>query len=134
MKISFDIHGVIDHDPKFFENVAKKLFDSGHEVYIITGSTFSDAIDDLKKVGFNLKYITEIFSVTDYLVNNGHKWKLDKHKRPSFKKSLWVNCKAEIAKNKKIDFHIDDHAEYLNKFEISCALYDEGKFTIVKLV
>lgn len=133
VKISIDLHGVIETDTKKFEAYAKELMEDGHEVYILTGSSYVDSISELAELKFNLNYITEIISVTDYLLDKDVPWELDKWERPSFHPSVWWGAKGVIARERNIDFHIDDREEYEKTFTTPFALYRDSAFTITKV-
>lgn len=127
MNISLDLHGVITADPIGFEEYAKSLVKSGHKVYILTGASYTDAISELAELRFNLNYVTEILSVTDYLLEKEVPWEYDQYDRPSFHESVWWGCKGSIARKKKIDLHIDDSIDFEKHFTTSFLLYSGGK-------
>lgn len=124
MRISLDLHGVIDKDPKGFNEYAKELVKNGHEVYILTGSSYEDAISELAEVKFNLQNIKEIISTTDYLLDKNTSWELDKWQRPVFNEFLWWGVKGNIARARKFDLHIDDCIKYEKTFTTPFALYE----------
>lgn len=124
MKLGLDIHGVCDSNP-IFKEIGKAMMDAGHEVYIITGSSRSDAIQELTQIGMiGGRHYSAIFSITDYLINNGVsvKWK-DEH-NPVFDSHLWDTAKAEFCSMEKIDLHIDDSNVYASYFVSPCAIYN----------
>ena len=133
MKISLDLHGVIQANPKMFGEYAQELMEDGHEVYILTGSAYTDAISELAELKFNLNYITEIISVTDYLLDKDIPWQLDKWGRPSFDPSVWWGAKGQIARERGIDLHIDDYERYGLTFSTPFALYKDGEIIITKV-
>ena len=126
MKISLDLHGVIKADPEHFNEYAEELANDGHEIYILTGSSYSDAVAELTEIKFNLKNIKEIISTTDYLLEKDVPWELDVWGRPTFNSFIWWGTKAVIARERKFDLHIDDNKEYGKTFSTPFMLY-EGK-------
>lgn len=130
MFISIDLHGVIDSNPEKFEEYAKELTEDGHDVYILTGSSYVDAIEELSKLKFDLQYITDILSITDILIDRGYDWEYDKWGRPSFDAKIWWYAKGNIAKEYNIDLHIDDRYEFCSSFTTPFALYKKNKLII----
>lgn len=123
MNISLDLHGVIDADPKGYEEYAKELKEGGNNVYILTGSSYIDAISELAELKFNLNYITEIISITDHLLDKEVPWEYDQYDRPSFHESVWWGCKGSIARDRNIDLHIDDCIKFEKYFTTPFLLY-----------
>lgn len=126
MNISLDLHGVIDADPKGFEEYVKELKEKGHNVFILTGSSYTDAISELAELKFNLNYVTEIISITDYLLDKKVSWEYDQHNRPSFHESVWWACKGVVARERNIDLHTDDCIKFEKYFTTPFILY-KGK-------
>lgn len=124
MKISIDLHGTLDKDPKGFSEYIDELAHDGHQVYILTGSTYTDAISELAELKLNLGNITEIKSVTDYLLKKQIPWENDKHGRPIFDESVWYGAKAAIARSEGFDLHIDDCIKFEKTFTTPFLLYE----------
>ncbi len=116
IKVSIDLHGVIDEDKEKWESFARDLYEDNNKVYILTGSSYNDALDDLNSLGFDLTIIEEIISTTDYLINEGYKWEYDKHNRPSFELPAWWGAKAELIKKYNIELHFDNESRYKGYF------------------
>lgn len=112
LKIGIDIHGVIDKYP-FFKEMAKCMLAGGHEIHIITGTTFTKAKNDLRSIGMvsTINY-TNIFSVTDKLIANNIpvKWKTPND--PIFPDDIWNKAKADYCTANNIDIHFDDSDIY----------------------
>jgi len=131
MNISIDLHGVIDCDPKGFEEYAQELSDDGHNVFILTGASYTDALAELAELKFNLKYIKKIISLTDYLLEKDLPFTYDKYNRPYFHDDIWWGAKACIAREQNINLHIDDCIQYQTTFTTPFLLY-EGSLEIDK--
>lgn len=115
MKIGFDIHGVIDYNPKRFSILSKKLIADVHEVHIITGSMKNESIENqLKELGI---HYTNFFSVSDYLISKGEKVTFTDPDNPWFESDAWNRAKGEYCKSQKIDIHFDDTRMYGNFFD-----------------
>lgn len=129
MNVSFDLHGVIDKDPKLFSEMMGELYDDGHTVYVLTDSTFENAIAELAKL--RTKFVFKcILSTTDYLMKQNDNWEYDQHGRPSWHPDIWWAAKAQICKDYKIDVHYDNCEEYaLRSGEETVILYD-GDFRV----
>lgn len=125
MNLSLDIHGVIDHDPEAFRQLAHRVRDEGGEVTIISGSLPDTLLMHLMQ--YNIPHNRWI-SVTQYLLNRGYPWEYDKHHRPSFNIDVWNSGKGNIIRelNKRggaIDIHIDDTAIYGESFPEETLFY-----------
>jgi nicotinate (nicotinamide) nucleotide adenylyltransferase len=109
-KIGLDFHNCITFMPDTLKKLSGIIYNSGNEVHIITGRSIND---EFKKElnGYNIEY-NYIFSITDYLENNGFKYKLDDKGGKVFDKDLWNNCKADYCRRKRIDIMIDDSEIY----------------------
>jgi hypothetical protein len=115
MKIGLDVHGVCDSNPKFFAELSRLFVEAGHEVIIITGKMKSHgAIDEIEKLGITY---TKFFSIIDYHIKKGTEIKYDDTGNPWIDDDTWNKTKAEICKNEKVDFHIDDSSIYGKFFE-----------------
>jgi hydroxymethylpyrimidine pyrophosphatase-like HAD family hydrolase len=124
MRISLDLHGVVNANPNGFAEYAKQMTEDGHEVYILTGSAYADAISELAEMKFDLRNIKEIISTTDYLLDKDVPWEYDHYGRPSFNPTVWWGAKGQIAREKNIDLHIDDGVEYEKTFTTPFMLYE----------
>ncbi len=67
MKISLDIHGVIDSMPQLFSFLSDAIIKNGGEVHIVTGGRWDEKLENQLNE-FNIKW-THKFSVYDYLKN-----------------------------------------------------------------
>jgi hypothetical protein len=119
-KIGLDLHGVIDSIPGFFQFLSTSVVNSGGEVHIITGGSWSkDLEDELNKYG--VKW-THKFSVYDHLIQKNINV-VGEYKFPDgtiqkrFEDGHWDMVKAEYCKENGIDLHIDDTLIYNEHFE-----------------
>lgn len=110
MKFGFDLHKVIDAEPKFFSELSEILIKAGHKVHIVTGSRITDA---LKKelVTYNMRW-TKLFSITDHHIDLGNEVKFDDNNKPWIHPDLWNPTKGHYCRKEKIVFHIDDAEDY----------------------
>lgn len=115
MKIGFDIHGVIDHNPEFFSILSNKLIKAGHDVYIITGLMKTDKVVNILK-DFEIIY-SHFFSVSDYLISIGKNVRFSDPDNPWFDSDVWIKCKGEFCDKEGIDIHFDDTFEYGKYFK-----------------
>lgn len=121
IKVGLDIHGMIDHDPKFFAELSRVLVASGHEVHIMTGSHITDAvIEELKR--YNMHW-TELFSIADYYKTKKdvQMW-YDEQNRPWVSPELWNQAKAKYAEAAGLDLTLDDTASYQDYFVTSVGI------------
>lgn len=122
LKFGFDIHGVIDAMPDVFALLSNLLVDAGHEVHILTGSKWNDAIEqNLHDMG--LKW-THHFSITDHHISIGTPMKYDPNPEHPWIDTgdkdqdnvLWDKAKADYCQLHEIDLHIDDTMRYNDYF------------------
>lgn len=119
MKISLDIHGVIDACPQLFAFLSDSVIKNGGEIHIVTGGTFNEDLKSQLK-SFNIKY-THVFSVYDYLIEtNGSTYGdivfPDGTIQKKFKDEVWDSTKADYCKRNDISLHLDDTLIYNNYF------------------
>jgi hypothetical protein len=109
MKIGFDIHGVIDKNPKLFSELINTFREKGYEIHILTGSLISkELLDELDS--YEIKY-DKLFSILEYHKSTGTKmwedergWWIDQ--------DVWDKTKGEYCEKNNIKFHIDDTRIY----------------------
>jgi hypothetical protein len=118
MKLSLDIHGVIDALPSFFSSLSKAIVASGGEVHILTGGTWTEELEEqIKKHGI---VWTHTFSVYNHLIETGVKITgeivfPDGKTQKKFEDGHWDKAKGDYCKKHNIDLHIDDTLIY-NEF------------------
>lgn len=109
MKFGFDLHGVIDTNPKFFSEFTKFLVDGGHEVHILTGPKRFRVRPDLKEMGI---VYTHLFSIHEWALENKHEVIKDVKGDPHVDPYIWDKAKGEYAKEHELDLHLDDSDIY----------------------
>jgi len=119
MKFGFDIHGVIDALPKTFAFLSKAIVESGGEVHILTGGSWTPEIDQqLKSYGV---VWTHSFSVYDHLIEKGVNIVgqiqfPDGTIQKKFEDGHWDKVKSEYCLKHNIDLHLDDTLIYNEHF------------------
>lgn len=118
MKIGLDLHGVIDAHPEKFVALAKAIIWGGGQVIICTGSRNDEKlINQLLNYNNGGKWWTNIFSITDYLIESGVPHTPSSDGGVKVDNEAWDRVKGDWAKRENIDFHIDDSPEYGKYFE-----------------
>jgi len=129
MKLSLDIHGVIDYKPEIFSFISKSVIASGGEVHIVTGGSWREELIELvKKSGV---VWTHHFSVYDYLKGIGAEedGKIqfpDGTIQRKFDSELWDSIKGKYCMEMEIDLHIDDTEAYCKYFTTPFLLFKSG--------
>ena len=119
MNLGLDIHGVLDHHPKKYIELAMcvRAGAPANKVYVITGPSKDKARQELLALSNGLIFWDEIHSISDYIRENnvpftederGHLWTLTTDD--------WDKVKGTICKQLKIDLHIDDSPNYEKYF------------------
>ena len=133
IKISIDLHGVIDALPELFSFLSNSIINSGGELHIVTGGSWTKEVEDqLNKNG--IKW-THSFSVYDYLLSVNTKVVgtvqfPDGTIQKKFEDGVWDSVKAEYCLKNNISLHIDDTLIYNDHFKTPfCRLWSHsGKF------
>jgi len=118
-KLGLDFHGVVDSLSSEFKLLSKLLVDSGNEVHIITGGSWTKELEeDLKEYGISW---THSFSVYDYLLEVGTpitgQYKFtDGTVQNRFVDGHWDRIKGEYCKKHNISLHLDDTLIYNDFF------------------
>lgn len=131
MKVGLDIHGVINKYPERFKKLSQRLRvvteltrelkmvdvegDKWEdEVHIITGSMQTEElIQEIR--GYGIWY-THFFSVSDYLISQGHTPSWSSPNDPWFNKDVWTRAKGDYCARVGIDMHFDDSRVYCKYF------------------
>lgn len=119
MKLSLDIHGVLDALPEFFSPLTKSIVESGGEIHILTGGTWSEDLEKkLKDYGI---VWTHCFSVYNHLIEIGVKITgeikfPDGTIQKKFEDVEWDKAKGEYCSKNNINLHIDDTLIYNEYF------------------
>ena len=117
MIVAFDIHGVIDAID--LSKVAKKLYDEGHKVLILTGMHWSDEAEAyLKEYGFEKGFnFNKYLSVSDYHKDLGTDMYYDERGRPWLDPDTWNCTKSQICHDLNVDVLVDDSIVYARYFD-----------------
>lgn len=115
IKFGFDIHGVCDALPEVFGPLTTLLVEAGHEVHILTGSMWTDKIDEELR-GYGVRY-THKFSISDYRIAQGHEVTFDEKGTPWMTGELWDSAKGEYCMEQGINLHLDDTLKYNDYFK-----------------
>ena len=115
MNIGLDLHGVIDHNPDAFRDLAEQILREKGLVIVISGALLDDLEYqiDVLQIPFS-----RLYSITDYLVHtHPTEYIYDKYGRPSFPIQMWNAAKGNIIRMLRteaisVDIHIDDNPEY----------------------
>lgn len=117
-RIGVDLHGVITHEPEKYKIFMSNMISLGFEVYVLTGSTYQDARNELGQLRFiQGQHYTNIVSVTDYLLSQDRDWHYDKHHRPWFDNDTWDRTKGDLAEELGLKAHYDDTLRYKKYFK-----------------
>lgn len=131
MKVSFDLHGVIDDMPDVMKFIMSAIIDKGGEVHIITGSTTERARQELKSLGFVLNtHYTHLIGLPDFLHSRDKQIIRINQKfgNPEFSDLDWNSAKAQYCSENKINLHFDDTLEYGKYFRTPfCRLWTKDK-------
>lgn len=119
IKLSLDIHGVVDAMPDFFSFLSAAIVNSGGELHILTGGEWNDDFEKMLN-DLGIKW-THKFSVYDHLKEGdyeviGQVQFPDGTIQKKFKNEDWDRIKGEYCKEREIDLHIDDTLAYNDYF------------------
>ncbi len=136
MKISLDLHGVIDSDPKFFAVFTETLYRQRCEIHVVTGQEISvELTKQLKNYGIIYDHL---FSITSYhkVIGSTVKYKDGNLLHPLIDPKLWDPTKAEYCRNENINVHIDDSRHYGKYFiyNTKYVKYDDKIKKLLELV
>ena len=119
MRIGLDIHGVLDHHPEKYIELAKcvRAGAPANRVYVITGPSKEKAREELLVLSKGFIFWDEIYSIVDYIkehniphttTKDGKVWTLVNED--------WNKVKGLLCEELKLDLHIDDSVEYEQYF------------------
>lgn len=115
-KVGFDIHGVIDKDPKLFSKLTKRLISGGYEVHILTGQEWESVTGELRDWGIGY---THHFSILDYCKEQGHPIMI-RGESKWVDGGIWDSAKGEYAKRVGLGIHFDNDLHYGRYFPEGC--------------
>lgn len=115
MKVSFDLHGVLNDLPDVFQFLTEAIIDKGGEVHIITGSTTEKALLELEELGFKegLNF-TKVVGLPNYLEDLGCV-SIGVNRQfgnLEYSDTDWNSAKGYYCKQNEINLHFDDTLEY----------------------
>lgn len=119
MKISFDLHGVLNDMPETFQFLTEAILEKGGEVHIITGSTTEKALIELENLGFKKgNHFNEVIGLPDYLKSLGCNSVRYNKEFNNFEYSNedWDSAKGLYCRENGIDLHFDDTLKYGDYF------------------
>jgi len=115
MNIGLDIHGCIDKYPSEFRELTHRWYRNKHSIYIITGQSWSEVVDEVDGAG--VAY-TDTFSIVDHHLKiwtpmwkndpRGKGWWMDA--------TTWLLSKGTYCQESNINIHFDDTLEYAQYF------------------
>lgn len=122
MKIGLDLHGVVDRFTREFTLATRKWVSSGHEVHIVTGSSWASVVRQID--GYGISY-THSFSIVDYhreiktpMESRESGWWMDP--------ITWDKTKGDYAARAGLSIHFEDSPEYAKWFPPSCTFIYVG--------
>lgn len=121
-KIGIDFHGVLDLDSDKFRTIAKFAVKAGHEVHILTGSSWEKFIVESHGLLEEGTHYTHFFSVCDYLIEKGVENRGNLN-FPMFDSDIWNEAKGEYAFYTGLDEHFDDCEIYATNFPKTCVFH-----------
>ena len=112
-KVGFDIHGLINKNPKLFSAIIKDLKQLGYEIHILTGASIDNSIiKELK--GYGIEYDV-LFSISDFHKRKGtHMWENDDGWW--LDDDEWNRTKGDYCEREGISVCIDDTEVYGDYF------------------
>ena len=114
MKIGFDIHGVIDTNPKYFSGLIKRYRDQGHKVHIITGTPCLEMAPKLRE--WDIRF-DGYFSIAEWCLSHSSTVTVREDGQVFDEDEVWNNAKANYCDREGIHIHVDDSEVYRDTFE-----------------
>jgi len=117
MILGIDLHGVIDHDIKYFKSMLKNTMPF-QKIYIISGPPKADIEEELSRHGLYLGlHFNKVLSIVDFLKERGIKMWTDINGQWWASEEDWWSSKAEICEKHNVDIMIDDKEKYRQYFK-----------------
>lgn len=118
-KLGLDLHGVVDVLPEVFSFMTNAIVNSGGEVHILTGGSWTPELEEqVRKYG--IKW-THTFSVYDHLIEIGAETTgevqfPDGTIQKKFNNEDWDHVKSNYCRDNNISLHLDDTLIYNDYF------------------
>lgn len=119
MRIGFDLHGVLDSYPTKFKAIIKLLEKTDITFAIVSGPPREKIEEELTKLGFEWSDFYDIYSVVDYLYNDGVEFDETDPDNLWCDDNIWWDSKARICQQHDIDFLVDDSLKYKPAFKLT---------------
>ena len=128
LKFGFDVHNVLDAQPKTIKAIMRALINDGHEVHIITGSKKGKRIFNYsEKYGVLLEiHYTHFFSISSHLISKEVPVTYIKG-NPMFNEDIWNKTKGEYCSRNNISLMLDDSKLYGENFKTPYARFFHNK-------
>lgn len=125
MKIGIDVHGVADANPHLFSELSRMLVENGHEVHVLTGAEYTEALEHEIRNILGLSF-THFFSTTSHHKKIGTEITyIDGN--PYMDNKIWNRAKAEYCRKHGIQLHIDDSDVYGKYFTTPYAKFEQKR-------
>ena len=118
MKIGLDLHGVLDTYPKTFKSIIRLLEKTGVKFVVVSGPPNDNITENLEKLGFEPTDFYGVYSVVDYLYNDGVDFDDTDPENLWCDDQIWWDSKARICKQYGIDYLVDDSMKYEPAFKL----------------
>ena len=130
MKIGFDLHCVLNINPKEFQSLLKELVQDHHEIIVVSGPQISEVIEELTNLGFHAgTHYHEVLSVVTYLKHEGIEMWQDEKGTWWANDDDWWQSKARICKQNNINVMVDDHHQY-GRYFASTSIAADTRFIL----
>jgi hypothetical protein len=130
MRISFDIHGVLNKYTNYLRSHIKELKNSGDTIIICTGSPQNTAIDELKEL--NIHY-DELISVVDFHKRIGTPMWQSERGSWYCSQTTWNKTKGILCAMYKVDLHVDDSKIYNDYFRTPYMYIDDYLYSLQEI-
>ena len=118
LKIAFDLHGVLDKYPAYLKPMLRMFWKMDIEVCVVSGPPEDKIYEELSKAGYDSFDFTDVYSVVDFLMDNGVDFNMTDPDNPWCDDNMWWDSKARICRDYDIDLLIDDSEKYRPAFDL----------------
>ena len=119
MRIGFDLHGVLDKYPTKFKAIIKLLEKTDMQFVVVSGPPREKVEEELTKLGYDWSEFFDIYSVVDFLYNDGVEFDESDPDNLWCDDNIWWDSKARICQKYDIDFLVDDSLKYEPAFKLT---------------